>query len=295
VSGPGDGGVELVLDTRARIGEGPIWDPRDGTLVWVDITSNEVHKFDPRSGQDRSWNVGRPVGAAAVADAGGLVLALEDGFGMLDLASGRLEMIARVEADLPTNRMNDGKCDSSGRFWAGTMPYEWQANPGAGSLYRLGVDRSVERMLDGITISNGLGWSLDDRLMYYVDSPTRRLDVFDYDAASGAITNRRPLVEIDRGLPDGLTIDEEGCIWLVINDAWEVRRYTPDGQLDRTLHVPTSLVASCTFGGDDLGDLYIATIRHGLSDEALKKEPHAGGLFRCRPGVKGVPPSSYKG
>jgi sugar lactone lactonase YvrE len=153
----------------------------------------------------------------------------------------------------------------------------------------------VEKVFDDVTLSNGVGWSPDDRRMYYVDTATRRMDVFDYDADSGAIRNRRPLVHFAQGLPDGLTVDEEGAIWVVVNGTGEVHRYSPDGRLDRTLRLPVLLGTSCSFGGDDLRDLYITTMTEGMSSEQRREQPLAGALFRCRPGVRGLPPSSYKG
>ena len=186
--------IELVLDAHAEVGEGPAWDRRSGQLVWVDITGRLVHLFDPDSGSDRSIDVGQHVGAAAPRAAGGLVLALRGGFGVLDLESGRVEAIGDTEAGNPDNRMNDGKCDRAGRFWAGSMAYSETGN--AGSLYRLEHDHSVVRVLTGVGLSNGLGWSPDDRLMYHVDSLAATVYVHDFDAESGAISNGRPLIEV---------------------------------------------------------------------------------------------------
>ncbi len=289
--------VELLVDARAIVGEGPIWDPRDNRLIWVDIMGHKVHRYDPASGQDEAFDVGQPVGAAATRASGGLVLAVHDGFATLDLATGRVELLAPVEQDIPHNRMNDGRVDSAGRFWAGTMPYEWQERVGQGALYRLNADHTVERIFGGVTISNGIDWSPDDRLMYYVDSPTQRMEVFDYDAASGAISNRRTLVEIpsEVGLPDGLTVDAEGYIWLAVWGGWRIQRYSPDGRLDREVRLPVSQGSSCCFGGPDLMDLYITSATSGLAEAQLRQEPHAGALWRCRPGVKGKAPHSYKG
>src|ERR1700681_3292743 len=161
--------VELVLDAHALVGEGPVWDDTRGTLVWVDIMGNAVHRYDPATGQNHTLDVGQPVGAAVLRrDGNGLVLALRDGFGMLDERSGQVQLVAPVEADVPTNRMNDGKCDPGGRFWAGTMAFK--VTPGVAALYRLDPNLQVHRMLSGVTLSNGLGWSPDGRQMYYIDS-----------------------------------------------------------------------------------------------------------------------------
>ena len=287
--------VELVLDAHAELGEGPTWHAAESALVWVDITRCLVHRYTPASGRDESIDVGQHVGAAAPRAAGGLVLALRDGVGILDTATRRVEMIADIEADHPGNRMNDGKCDSAGRFWAGTMAYD--NRPGAGALYRLETDRHVARVLSAVTISNGIGWSLDDRLMYYIDTPTLGVDVFDYEAATGAITNRRRLITIppEAGQPDGMTVDSDGFLWVALWGGWAVHRYSPKGVLDRVVKLPVAKVTSCAFGGPDLADLYITSASIELSPDELREQPHAGGLFRHRPGVAGLPTHSFKG
>jgi sugar lactone lactonase YvrE len=288
--------VELVLDAHARVGEGPVWDDASGTLVWVDIMSHAVHRYDPATGQNRTIDVGQPVGAAVLRrDRAGLVLALRDGFGMLDEASGQVEMVAAVEADLPTNRMNDGKCDPAGRFWAGTMPFSPTPGSAAGALYRLDPDLKVSRMLGGVTLSNGIGWSPDGRQMYYVDSMTQGLDVFDFAPADGSISNRRRLITIppDEGLPDGMTVDAEGGLWVALHGSGSIRRYTPDGHMDRVVRVPPTMVTCCAFGGPDLTDLYITTMSLGLSEADRRAQPLAGALFHCRPGIRGLPPHRF--
>jgi sugar lactone lactonase YvrE len=221
------------------------------------------------------------------------MLAVAGGFARLDLESGRLEQVARVEADLPGNRMNDGACDPQGRFWAGTMALDEHA--GAGGLYRLDPDLSVHTMLTGVTISNGIDWSLDGRRMYYVDSPTRRIDVFDFDGTAGAIANRRALVVLaeDAGIPDGLTVDGAGFIWLALWGGAALRRYAPDGALERILPLPVTHPTSCAFGGRDLDELYVTSARTALSAEEKRRQPRAGGVFRVRPGVVGRPANLF--
>jgi len=192
---PGDDlAVELVLDAHALVGEGPVWDDTNGTLVWVDIMANAVHRYHPASGRNETLDVGQPVGAAVLRrDGAGLVLALRDGFGTLDERSGEVHLVAPVELDVPTNRMNDGKCDPAGRFWAGTMAFD--VTPGVAALYRLDADFNVSRMVGGITLSNGLGWSPDGRQMYYIDSTSQGVDVFEFDAGEGSLGQRRRLGE----------------------------------------------------------------------------------------------------
>jgi sugar lactone lactonase YvrE len=287
--------VELVLDARAELGEGPVWDERLRRLVWVDIQRGRVHLYDPEAGRCRHLRAGQPVGAAAPSAHGGLVLALAGGFARLDVETGALAMIAEVEADRPENRMNDGACDAVGRFWAGTMALD--TRPGAGSLYRLDPDGRVTRVLTDVTISNGLDWSLDGRTMYYVDSPTRRIDRFDYDPATGEIGNRRPFVSIpeEAGLPDGLTVDAEGGVWVALWGGAALHRYGPDGRLDRVVPLPVTQPTSCAFGGPDLADLYVTSARMELSPEQRRRQPQAGGLFRLRPGVAGRPAHAFEG
>lgn len=287
--------VELVVDAHAQVGEGPFWHADEAVLYWLDITRSLVHRYDPRTGQNATFDVGQPVGVARPRASGGLVLALRDGFATLDTATGSVEMLAEVERELPRNRMNDGACDSRGRFWAGTMP---SAEDGpTGAVYRLDHDRGVAKMLDKVTISNGIGWSPDDRTMYYIDSPTLGVDAFTYEPDSGSPSHRRRLITIDvpGAVPDGMTVDAEGYLWVALWGGWSVRRFAPDGTLDRVISLPVSQVSACAFGGPDLRDLYITSASANLDADRLTKEPHAGGLFRCRPGVAGQPTRAYLG
>lgn len=287
------GEVELVLDARAELGEGPLWDVAAQRLRWVDIMRGRVHSFTPSAGACRNVSVGQPVGALACDDEGGLVLAVRDGFARLAAGSRRLDMLGTVH-DGPGLRMNDGACDPSGRFWAGTMALDQR--PRAGALYRLDSDLRVHRVLSDVTISNGLDWSPDGRRMYYVDSPTQRIDVFDFDAETGAISNRRALAEIpgEAGLPDGLTVDAEGHVWLALWGGGALRRYDPDGGLERTVPLPVSHPTSCAFGGAALDELYVTSASVALSPEERARQPHAGGLYRLRPGVSGRPANVFR-
>jgi sugar lactone lactonase YvrE len=290
----GDVDVELVADVHADIGEGPVWWPEQGLLLWVDITRGHVHVLDPATSGRRRVEVGQPVGAVVPRRSGGLALAVQEGFALADAISGPARLAVPVGGD-PSLRMNDGKCDPQGRFWAGTMAYD--EREGAGTLYRLDPDLRVGTMLDGLTVSNGMGWSLDGRTMYFIDTPTQRVDAFDFDPGQGAIANRRPLVEVppEAGLPDGMTVDAEGFLWVALWGGWAVRRYAPDGTLDRVVRLPVSQVSSCTFGGPDLDELYVTSAASDLAPAALRHEPHAGGLFRHRPGVRGLPVVPFAG
>lgn len=284
---------ELVIDAKADLGEGPVW--HDGVLSWVNIIAGEVHRYDPRTGESDTRNVGQAVGALVPRYGGGLVLALRDGFAALPSMDGALDWLVEVEADNTANRMNDGKCDRAGRFWASTMAFEATAD--AGALYRLDPDLSVRKVLDGLTIGNGLAWSADDRRFYFIDSMSGGVDVMDFDPDTGAVTNRRQLVKIPSsdGIPDGMTIDDDGCLWVALWGGGAVRRYTPEGQLDQVIELPAPNVTACTFGGDDLGDLYITTARQTMTDGDLAAQPQAGGVFRVRPGVTGAPAFGFAG
>lgn len=287
--------AELFLDARSRIGEGPVWEEATGRLVWVDIPGQAVHRTDPITGTDVVRLVGHDIGAAVPRAGGGLLLAAEDGFRALDDGTDRTQLWVAVEADDPTMRMNDGKCDAQGRFWAGTMDRD--SAPGRGSLYRLDPDGALRTMVAGVSISNGLDWSLDGRTMYYIDSLTHHVDTFDFDPATGELGERRTLVTVDAadGDPDGMTVDADGYLWVALWNGSSVRRYTPDGRLDRTLRLPVAQVTSVCFGGPDLRDLYITSASENLTAEQRAEQPHAGSVFRARPGVTGRPANRFGG
>jgi len=270
----------------AALGEGPCWDPAEGALYWTDIPAHRVHRL-AADGTHTSWDVGQPVGAIVLRAGGGLVLAAKDGFWTLDPATGELALLAHAEPDVQENRMNDGACDRAGRFFAGTMAED--ESPSAGTLYRLGTDHQVAPVLGGVSISNGIGWSLDESRMYYVDSPTLGIDVFDYDAGSGTIGNRRVFAAVGGGeaIPDGLAVDADGCVWVALWGGAAIARYGPDGRLMQTLEIPAANVTCCAFGGADLGTLYITT--------AAGPGRCAGALFACRPGAAGLPANPFRG
>ena len=281
--------VELALHAAADLAEGPVWDPDAGRLCWVDITRGEVHRFDPATGQDSSFRLGEEVGAVASR---GRRAGARPGRRFRHLRRGRLRPTrpARIDTEPAGGRMNDGKCDPAGRFWAGTLH---GGVTGAAALHRLDPDGLVHTVLTGLTVSNGLGWSPDGRTMYHVDTPTGGVDAYDYDLDTGRLARRRRLVTVQRGKPDGLTVDADGGLWVALWGGWAVQRFTPDGRLDRTVDVPVERVTSCGFGGDDLGTLYITTAGRGVPDPA--REPHAGGIFAVDPAVPGLPPTAWAG
>jgi len=288
--------VELVLDAHAVLGEGAAWSVERQRLYWVDIFGRMVHVYNPVDGSDRAIPVGQAIGTLAPRQKGGLVLALKAGIYFMDETSGGLEQVCAPESHLPNNRFNDGKCDPAGRFWAGTMSDKSES--GAGALYRLDADLSVHKMVDHITTSNGMIWSLDARTMYYIDTPTRTVWAFDYDNATGALSRRRAAITIpkEEGGPDGMTIDAEGMLWVAMWEGWQVNRYNPlTGQKLASIPVPVARVTSMAFSGPDLDTLYITTAQMKDPDAERERQPHAGGLFKIKPGVRGVPGFSFAG
>lgn len=287
-------GIEVVVPSRALVGEGPVWDPLEENLLWVDILNGEVHRFNPRSGADSVLSVDTHVGAVATTGGRGLILATTDGFGHLDEVTGELTELAVVDPR-PSHRMNDGTVDSRGRFWAGTMGYEPKA--GTAALYRLNTDLTTVVTLSGIGLSNGLGWSPADDVFYYIDSLTQRISAFDWDPESGIISRARTLVEVPQsdGSPDGLAVDSDGCLWVGMFGGSAVNRYTPDGWLERRLSVPTSGVTCAEFGGSDLSTLFITTATYGKSDREIEEDPIAGSVLAVDVGVCGMAPNHYTG
>ena len=278
--------LQQLTGPIAYHGEGPVWSPRWGGLQWVDMFAGDVLSLAD-DGSVRRRHVADLVAAMRPRVSGGTVYAVERGL-LLEGADGLLEPLPLW--DRPDVRMNEGACDPDGRFWAGSMAYD--RTQGAASLYRVGPDRRVETALTGITISNGLGWSPDGTLAYYNDTATHEVSVFDYDPEAG-LTNRRTLVRVaDDGSPDGLTVDADGGIWTAIADQGAVHRYTPHGRLDEVVEVPATKVTSCTFGGEDLDQLFITTSQE---DVDTSQDPNAGSLFRAEVGVRGMPVLEFAG
>lgn len=282
--------AEQVTERITEHGEGPIWDSDRGRLLIVDIMRGEVLDLrDPTTGRVESddiarYHVGKVAAALRPRSAGGFVVATEHGFSLFD----RDFVAERAVPDVVTDagiRMNDGGCDPQGRFYCGTMAYD--EKPGVASLYRLEPDGTTSVAFDGVTISNGLQWSADGGTAYYIDTPTQCVDVFDYDGESGEFTNRRRFAEIDRsqGSPDGMTVDDEGGLWVALWSGGKVHHYDPDGYLTDVITVPgVSNTSAVAFGGPDLDVLYITTSRQGIADG---EEPAAGSVFAARPGARG--------
>jgi sugar lactone lactonase YvrE len=283
--------AEVAVPAQCQLGEGPVWDVSRGLLWWVDILAGHVHAVDPATGVRTWFGAGDPVGAAGLTGSGGLVLALVDGFALAGADGQDLTRVPRFSIDRTTIRFNDGKPDPWGNFCAGTMAWDESGRP-PGSLYRLSPDGAVTELFGAVGLSNGLDWTDDRRLFYYADSISGRVDLFDTDPDTGALAGRRPFVTVPEadGIPDGLTLDADGCVWLAVWGSGEVRRFTPDGRLDTVVRLPARQVTSAAFGGPDLGTLYITCAWEGLSPAERAEQPHAGDIFACTPGVPGRPP-----
>lgn len=288
--------VRVVVEMQNEVGEGPLWCPVDKVLYWLDVEGKRLYRLDPATNALKEWTTPHEMHALALReDHPGMIVTSRDGFGFFEPDTGAFEKIYDPEPELPNNWINDGKCDRAGRFWGGSLDHT-QATV-AGTLYRIDADGGGHVMETGIRVSNGMAWSLDNKTMYHTDTTARSIYAYDFDLDSGAIHNRRVLVDTAgmKGVPDGMTIDEEGYLWSAFAYGRAVYRFTPDGRLDRKIETPATLTTSVMFGGDDLATLYITSGRYRVRDSALAEYPLAGSLFAIEPGVKGVPEPRFAG
>ena len=283
--------AEPVGDVTAVLGEGPYWVPEDDCLLWVDIHRGQLHRTYFPSSETVTLDLG--AASAAFPAIGGGILTAGGSKLALHLPAERGEQWStRVVAEVPVRegvRFNDAGVDPAGRVWVGSM-HTGETEP-LGQLLRLDNGGVLTVVVDGVTVSNGLGWSPDGSLMYYVDSPVGRVDVFDYDPATGRADHRRPFADLSAfdGVPDGLTVDADGCVWVAVWGGGVLRRIAPDGSQDSVIAVPVSQPTSCAFGGPGMTDLYVTTARVGLSEAELSEQPLAGRLLRLHPGPVGLP------
>lgn len=289
--------IEVLVDVKTALGEGPLWDVEQQRLYFLDIPTGIVYRCTADGRELRAWDLPGMVGSMAIRkDGKGAIVALETGFAALDFRTGDVTPIADPEADLPTTRLNDGKVDRRGRFLAGSMDMS-QSGP-LGSLYRLDPDLKVTKLETGIVISNGPCWSPDDKTFYFHDSTEGEIRAYDYDIATGSIANRRTFVKLDTkaGAADGSTVDAEGCLWnSQIFDA-KLVRYRPDGTVDRTVDMPVKKITSVMFGGPDLDVLYVTS----MAKPPLPHHPgdgvQRGSLFAVHGlGVRGLPETRFGG
>jgi len=288
---------DVVVEHRCLLGEGPVWDIKNERILWIDILRGDIHAFYPANNRFETFNTGTLIGSIALNKSGGLIAALQDGFALVDIEQKEIEYLADPEAHIIDNRFNEGKCDPAGRFWAGTMSLSEE--PHAGSLYTLEKGLSISKKIEGVTISNGMAWSPDETVFYYIDTPTLEVVAYDYNKLNGNISNKKTIITIpqDYGYPDGMTIDSEGMLWIAHWDGWQITRWNPNtGKQLHRISLPVAKVTSCTFGGKNLDELYITTASKEMSKDELKNQPLAGSLFVVRGcGVTGLAPYEFAG
>jgi sugar lactone lactonase YvrE len=286
----------VVLDARAELGECPVWAADEQALYWVDIQGKALHRFDPVTGDDRSWPLPQRCGSFALRESGGAVLALVDGFYSFDFTTGEAAFLAGPRAQPAGTRFNDGKVSPDGRFFAGTMDEETLRKPVA-SLYRLDPDGTLHEVVDGLIVSNGLAWSVDGTTMFHSDSKGQVVWTYPYDARTGDLGDRRVLARPSEevGRPDGGAADVEGYYWSAGISAGVLNRWAPDGTLDRSIPLPVSNPTCPCFGGPDLKTVYVTSLRHDLPDDVLAAKPASGGIVALRVDVAGVPVARFAG
>ena len=285
--------AELIVDARNAVGECPVWVPEENALYWVDIPNGGLQRWNAATGHIAAWKAPEMLACIARTQAGNWVAGMQTGFFQLTPHhNGSLDTVplASIEHSRKDMRLNDGRCDRQGRFWAGSMVLNMGANAADGALYRYsaGERGPLGAQLSGFIVPNGLGFSPDGRTMYLSDShpSVQQIWAFDYDIDSGTPTNRRVFVDMNHfcGRPDGAAVDAEGCYWICANDAGLIHRFTPDGRLDRSLSVPVKKPTMCAFGGSRLDTLFVTSIRDDQSEQSL-----SGGVFALNPGVQGLP------
>lgn len=281
--------ANCAFDGKAILAEGPVWDADLGKLWWVDIERYLINRWDPTTGKNESWSVGCHVGFAIPTTSGDVIAGTRSGILRLNVDTGVVTPVVDPESDITTTRFNDGKCDPRGRLFGGTIS---DTRAPEASLYRFDEQITPHKVVEQVVNSNGLAWSMDEKTFYYIDTATRKIDAFDYDVETAALSNRRKAFDLphDMGKPDGMTIDNEGMLWVAQWSGGGVSRWNPNsGELLAKVELPCSNVTSCCFGGPDLDRLYITCARQGLSPEQAAEQPQAGGLFVADVGVSGKP------
>jgi xylono-1,5-lactonase len=286
--------VKQVWTEGALLGEGTVWIEEEQALYWVDIKGRFIHRYHPESAARQSWSTPEDIGCLVPQTAGGFIAGLQSGLALFDPETGEFEKLSFPESDIPGNRINDGKADTNGRLWLGTMDNAEKAP--TGSLYRVDADHSCHRMDDGYAITNGPAFSLDGKTLYHTDTLKKTIYAFDL-AVDGSLSNRREHIRIadDAGYPDGMNTDAEGCLWVAHYNGWRLTRFTPDGEVDRMIEMPVAASTNMAFGGPDLETLYISTAAKNIDVDALARQPLAGALFEVHVGVKGQLPGRFAG
>jgi sugar lactone lactonase YvrE/DNA-binding IclR family transcriptional regulator len=289
-------GVSVSVRADALLGEGPLWNPAEQRLHWVDILAPAIHASDPARGTDEVTPVEEIVGAIALRRTGGLIAAARSGLRALTPGAGLGAVLASPLPDGSPARLNDGKCDRAGRFWVGATALD--STPDGGALFRIDPCGTARVMLEGLHVANGMGFSPDERVFYLVDSGRRRIERFAFDAAAGSLSARACFVAFadGEGVPDGLAVDAEGFVWVALWDGWRVVRYAPDGRVDRMIHLPVPRPTSCCFGGPGLATLYVTSARVRLSAAQLADAPLSGSVFAIDTGgIHGLPEPAFAG
>jgi sugar lactone lactonase YvrE len=288
--------ASLLYNAACILGESPLWDSDRNSFFWADIEGKSFYEYNRSTRKVKSWQLNDRVSLLTACTKDGLLLALQGGLAKFDLETGNLSRLSPVENELPGNRTNDGACDSKGRLWIGTMDVLCKEN--AGSLYCIDNSLVVSKKISNLTISNGITWSLDDKSLYHIDSPTYCVQSYLFDAETGNISGGETVIHVpeELGMPDGMTIDEEGMLWIAHWGGFGVYRWNPrNGRLLDKITVPVPNVTSCAFGGEQLDELFITTAREHLSEEELKKYPGSGSVFMAIPGVKGIAANKFTG
>lgn len=291
-----EGKLELVIDSKATLGEGPCWSTETQLLYWLDSLEKKINIYNPMTKKNRVIKLEQYIGAIVPRNKHEAVITLEDGFYFINLNTEKITLIEDTERHLPNNRFNDGKCDAYGRFWAGSMHKSY--HDGHGFLYCLDTNMKVKKKLHDIGISNGIAWSTDNRFMYYIDTLTKRVRRYDYNIVTGEIENPINIISFheEEGFPDGMTVDGEDMLWIAHWSTSKISRWNPKtGKRIYSIALPVANVTSCAFGGKDLNELYITTARAGVNSEQLAEYPLSGGVFRLKTTVTGKPSYSFKG
>jgi sugar lactone lactonase YvrE len=285
---------ECVLNCESHLGETPVWDEKRNVLWWIDIYKPTVNCFDPKNGRNQEIKINQNVHAIAISTGGALLGSFQHGIGFVDPKSGDVTTLIDPLGAIPA-KFNDGKCDRSGRFWTGSMSNDWVSPIGA--LFRFDPDRTVRVMDNGFKLSNGMGWSPDDRSMYFTDFGQSTIFVYEYDRETGSIVNRRPFIVIPEGegRPDGMTVDAEGNLWVALWDGWGVAQFDSTGRLVKKHSLPVQRPTSCMFGGNGLGTLYVTSAWMQLTDHERAAQPLAGALFALETGAHGLPEPKFAG
>lgn len=286
--------IEIAVDVRHELGESVVWDDRSGELVWVDIHQGTLWRYGSGGRLSRHSMPDR-IGAVGLRQQAGYVVGLAKSFGLVDPATGRYETIAEVETELPHTRLNDGRCDRHGNFLCGGINEGGAGKPDSG-LYRLSADGAVETLMSGIRCANSTCFSPDGQTLYFSDMPTGEIVRFDYDGA-GPLGSARPFHRLSGGpgLPDGSTVDAEGCLWNTVWGGGRIVRYSPEGEILREIDLPVSNPTCLAFGDADYRTLYITTAFFQLTPEQCLREPLAGAVLKIRTEVEGLPEPRFRG